>query len=121
MIANREQILVSAQKESGYTIDNAKKFANKLVNENQITQTAMIKANSIEQQAYNTRKIITDGAYTYANDRVEDVQRVLDKVYEEMKNSTEQMMSSLKDEIEVVATNKKQLELAVDPEVQNRL
>jgi vacuolar-type H+-ATPase subunit H len=118
MIANREQIIVSAQKESDTIIDNAKKFANKLVNENQITQAAMIKANSIEQQAYNTRKAITDGAYTYANDRVEDVQRVLDKVYEEMRNSTEQMMSSLKDEIEVVATNKKQLELAVDPEVQ---
>lgn len=126
IIANRDALLADAEDQANAIRDRAREEAKQLVNENEITRQAYEQAGEIMQNAQETADAIMRdaneeaealraGALSYTNDVLAEVEKVLTTAYEESRVKTEETVSALKHNLDVVLENRKELSEQLDP------
>ena len=129
VVANKDQIIASAEERSEKIIADAKRQAEMLVQESEIMRQAYLQANemvsratqqadSIFQQASNDAETISMGALRYTNDMLTQVERVIALTYEEAKAKTETMLATLEENLKIVQENRRELTEEVAPQEQ---
>ena len=120
IIANRDAILSDAEEKASVMLADAQAKTNALVDEHEIMQQAYAHAdevvNSAAQdanrmiaQAQADAEQIRSGALAYANDMLGEVENILTNAYESSRNKYENLMASLKGNLDIVINNKKEL------------
>ena len=120
IIANRDALLADAQDQANTIRDRAKEDAKKMVNENEITRQAYEQAGEIMQNAQEQAQAmlmeaneeaesLRAGALSYTNDILAEVEKVLATAYEESRIKTEETVSALKRNLDVVLENRREL------------
>lgn len=127
MIANRDAIIADAEHKAVAIEQSARQQAQILINDNEITQGAYYQANEIMRQATEQRDAmlsqatqdamqITQGAFSYANDMLSNVEQVLSSSYEITKNRSDAMLEALRQNLEIVTANRKELLGEIEPQ-----
>lgn len=120
IIANRDAILADAEKKSLEIQENAQEKAKLLVNENEIMQQVYQQANEIMSEANTQAEMIIrsanedaeqirSGALAYSNEMLADVERVLHDAFESTKAKSESMINTLKNNLDTVVSNRREL------------
>lgn len=128
MIANRDAIIADAEDKATAIEQSARHQAQMLVNENEITQQAYYQANEMVRQATEQAEAIIaqateeavqirQGALGYTNDMLSRVEQVLASSFEITKNRSEAMLEALRQNLEIVSANRKELCEEVEPQV----
>ncbi len=129
VVANKDQIIASAEERAEKIIADAKRQAEMLVQESEIMRQAYLQANemvsratqqadSIFQQASPDAETISMGALRYTNDMLSEVERVIAYTYEEAKAKTEAMLTTLEENLKIVQENRRELNEEVVPQEQ---
>ena len=127
MIANRDAIIADAEDKAAAIEQAARAQAQMLVNDNEITQQAYYQANEMVRQATEHAEAlvaqaqeeamqIRQGALGYTNEMLGRVEQVLASSYEITKNRSDAMLESMRQNLEVVAANRRELNGEVDPQ-----
>ena len=127
MIANRDAIMADAEDKAAAIEQAARAQAQMLVNENEITQQAYYQANEMVRQAtehaeglimqaQEEAQQIRQGALGYTNDMLGRVEHVLASVYEVTKNRSDSMLESIRQNLEIVTANRRELNGEADPQ-----
>lgn len=127
MIANRDAIIADAEHKAVAIEQSARQQAQILINDNEITQGAYYQANEMMRQATEQRDAmlsqatqdamqITQGALSYANDMLSNVEQVLSSSYEITKNRSDAMLEALRQNLEIVTANRKELLGEIEPQ-----
>ncbi len=127
MIANRDAIIADAEDKASAIEQAARAQAQMLVNDNEITQQAYYQANEMVRQATEHSEMlvaqaqeeayqIRQGALGYTNEMLGRVEQVLASAYEVTKNRSEAMLESMRQNLETVAANRRELNGEVQPE-----
>lgn len=127
VVANKDQIIASAEERAEKIIADAKRQAEMLVQESEIMRQAYLQANemvsratqqadSIFQQASSDAETISMGALRYTNDMLSEVERVIAYTYEEAKAKTEAMLTTLEENLKIVQENRRELNEEVVPQ-----
>lgn len=126
IIANRDALLADAEDQANAIKDRAREEAKQLVNENEITrqayeqaseilQNAQESADSMLREANEEAESLRAGALSYTNDILAEVEKVLTAAYEESRVKTEETVSALKRNLDVVLENRRELNEQLDP------
>ena len=127
MIANRDAIIADAEDRAVAIENEAMQKAQYLISENEITQQAIYQANEMVRQAtehadnlvaqaQEEAMQIHQGALGYTNDMLSRVEQVLASSYEITKNRSEAMLEALRQNLEIVTANRKELCEEVAPQ-----
>lgn len=127
MIANRDAIIADAEDKAAAIEQSARQQAQVLVNENEITQQAYYQANEMVRQATEHAQAlvaqaqeeamqIRQGALGYTNDMLSRVEQVLSSSYEITRNRSDAMLEALRQNLEIVSANRKELCEEVEPQ-----
>ncbi len=127
MIANRDAIIADAEDKASAIEQAARAQAQMLVNDNEITQQAYYQANEMVRQATEHAEMlvaqaqeeamqIRQGALGYTNDMLGRVEQLLASTYEITKNRSDAMLESMRQNLEIVAENRRELNGEVQPE-----
>ena len=127
VVANKDQIIASAEERAEKIIADAKRQAEMLVQESEIMRQAYLQANemvsratqqadSIFKQASDDAETISMGALRYTNDMLSEVERVIAYTYEEAKAKTEAMLTTLEENLKIVQENRRELNEEVVPQ-----
>lgn len=127
MIANRDAIMADAENKAVAIEQSARQQAQLLVNDNEITQQAYYQANemvrqatehaeALVMQAQQEAEQIRQGALGYTNDMLTRVEQVLASSYEITKNRSDAMLEALRQNLEIVTENRKELVEGVKPQ-----
>lgn len=127
VVANKDQIIASAEERAEKIIADAKRQAEMLVQESEIMRQAYLQANemvsrasqqadAIYKQASSDAETISMGALRYTNEMLAEVEYVIAHTYEEAKAKTEAMLTTLKDNLEIVQENRRELNEDVVPQ-----
>ena len=127
VVANKDQIIASAEERAEKIIADAKRQAEMLVQESEIMRQAYLQANemvsratqqadSIFKQASDDAETISMGALRYTNDMLSEVERVIAYTYEEAKAKTEAMLTTLEENLKMVQENRRELNEEVVPQ-----
>ncbi|WP_167956736.1 ATPase [Anaerosporobacter faecicola] len=120
IIANKDAILQDAREKADAMLAQAQEQTNALINEHEIMQQAYYQANDIvEQASKEAERIIAaanqdaseirEGAFAYTEDMLGDVERILSNAYESTKSKYDNLLGSLKGNLDIVINNKKEL------------
>ncbi|WP_310605324.1 ATPase [Anaerosporobacter sp.] len=120
IIANKDAILQDAREKADTMLAQAQEQTNALINEHEIMQQAYYQANDIVEHATKEAERILaaasqdadeirQGAIAYTDDMLGDVERILLNAYESTKSKYDNMLESLKGNLDIVANNKKEL------------
>ena len=129
VVANKDQIIASAEERAEKIIADAKRQAEMLVQESEIMRQAYLQANemvsrasqqadSIYQQANSDAEAISMGALRYTNDMLTQVENVIALTYNEAKAKTETMLATLEENLKIVQENRRELTEEVAPQEQ---
>lgn len=132
MIANRDAIIADAEDKAAAIEQSARHQAQILINENEITQQAYYQANEMVRQATEQAEAIlsqaTDeamqirqGALGYTNDMLSRVEQVLASSFEITKNRSDAMLEALRQNLEIVSANRKELCEEVQPQMEEQM
>lgn len=132
MIANRDAIIADAEDKAAAIEQSARHQAQILINENEITQQAYYQANEMVRQATEQAEAIlsqaTDeamqirqGALGYTNDMLSRVEQVLATSFEVTKNRSDAMLEALRQNLEIVSANRKELCEEVQPQMEEQM
>jgi len=127
MIANRDAIIADAEDKASAIEQAARAQAQMLVNDNEITQQAYYQANEMVRQATEHAEAlvaqaeqeamqIRQGALGYTNEMLSRVEQVLASSYEITKNRSDAMLESMRQNLEIVAANRRELNGEINPE-----
>ncbi|MCH5273364.1 MAG: ATPase [Lachnospiraceae bacterium] len=127
MIANRDAIIADAEDKAAAIEQSARQQAQLLVNENEITQQAYYQANEMVRQATEQAEEmlqqaeqeaiqIRQGALGYTNDMLSRVEQVLTSSYEITKNRSDAMLEALRQNLEIVTANRRELGEDIAPQ-----
>lgn len=127
MIANRDAIIADAEDKASAIEQAARAQAQMLVNDNEITQQAYYQANEMVRQATEHAEAlvsqaqeeamqIRQGALGYTNEMLGRVEQVLASSYEITKNRSDAMLESMRQNLEVIAENRRELNGEADPQ-----
>ena len=127
MIANRDAIIADAEDKASAIEQAARAQAQMLVNDNEITQQAYYQANEMVRQATEHAEMlvaqaqeeafqIRQGALGYTNEMLGRVEQVLASSYEITKNRSDAMLESMRQNLEIVAANRRELNGEIQPE-----
>jgi len=131
VVSNKDQIIASAEERAERIIADAKRQAEMLVQESEIMRQAYLQANEIVSRATqqadgiitrtrNDAETMSMGAYQYTNEMLTKVEDIISCIYEETKEKTELMISTLEKNLKVVQENRRELiEEVVPREVPN--
>ena len=125
IIANRDALLADAEDQA--IRDRAREEAKQMVNENEITRQAYEQAGEIMQNAQESAETmlreaneeaesLRAGALIYTNDILAEVEKVLANAYEESRIKTEETVSALKHNLDVVLENRRELNEQLEPQ-----
>ncbi|ROR29447.1 hypothetical protein EDD66_103385 [Mobilisporobacter senegalensis] len=120
IIANRDAIINDAQEQAATILADARERTNALIDEHEIMQQAYYQANSVIEQANeeanrilqsanNDANQIRTGALRYTEEMLSEVEKVLSNAYESTRTKSEKLVDSLKDNLDIVVNNKKEL------------
>lgn len=120
IIANRDAILADAELKSSTMLAEAQEKTNSLISEHEIMQQAYYQANELVEQASNeANRVISEahyeadeirkGSLAYAEDMLGDVERVLYNAYDNSKSKYGELLETLKGNLDIVSSNKKEL------------
>lgn len=120
IIANRDAIITDAEEQAATILADARERTNALIDEHEIMQQAYFQANSVIDQANEeaNRMLqsanadanqIRTGALQYTDEMLTEVERVLSNAYENTKTKADSLVGSLKDNLDIVMNNKKEL------------
>lgn len=126
IIANRDAIIADAEEKSANIQAEAKEKAKSLVNDNEIMQQAYYQANEMVsnasmqaeamlKSANEDAEQIRAGALAYANEILSEVEHVLTNAFDSARTKSEALVSSLKSNLDVVISNKKELMESLSP------
>ncbi len=127
IIANRDSIIAQAEEKAEQIIEEAKAKAKQLVSEHEIMQQAYARANELVSAAgaeademltgANTdADQIRTGALNYANDIMTDMEKIIEEAYETTRANAERLVAILKENYEVVSTNRAELDTQLNPQ-----
>ena len=127
VVANKDQIIASAEERAEKIIADAKRQADMLVQESEIMRQAYLQANemvsrasqqadSIYQEASQDAEAISMGALRYTNDMLSTIESVIGRTYEEAKEKTEAMLAMLEENLKIVQENRRELTEDVAPQ-----
>jgi ABC-type transporter Mla subunit MlaD len=129
IISNKEAILADAQAKADQIIAQAQVQTSELVSEHQIMQQAYAQANEVVMIATKQAQEILDNATNeanalrmnaigYADDQLRSIEEVLSSSIEASQSRYEGMISTLRNSLEIVVSNRAQLfpATAVEPE-----
>ena len=120
IIANRDALLADAEDQANAIRDRAREEAKQMVNENEITRQAYEQAGEIMQNAQESAETMlreaNAGALIYTNDILAEVEKVLANAYEESRIKTEETVSALKHNLDVVLENRRELNEQLEPQ-----
>lgn len=131
MIANRDAIMADAEDKASAIEQAARAQAQMLVNDNEITQQAYYQANEMVRQATEHAEMlvaqaeaeamqIRQGALGYTNEMLARVEQLLASTFEITKNRSDAMLESMRQNLEIVAANRRELNGEVQPEEMGR-
>jgi len=120
MIANRDAIIADAEDKASAIEQAARAQAQMPVNDNEITQQAYYQANEMVRQATEHAEMlvsqaqeeafqIRQGALGYTNEMLGRVEQVLASSYEITRNRSEAMLESMRQTLETVSENRREL------------
>lgn len=120
MIANKDAILADAEQKANAMLQEAQEKMDELVSENEIMQQAYVQADQVVQQAYaqaeqiiasaeNDANQIRTGAISYTADMLSGLENIMDKAYSDCKSKYENLMHSMKENMEIVRANHSEL------------
>ena len=127
MIANRDAIIADAEDKASAIEQAARAQAQMLVNDNEITQQAYYQANEMVRQATEHAEMlvaqaqeeadqIRQGALGYTNEMLGRVEQLLASTFEITKNRSDAMLESMRQNLEIVAANRRELNGEIQPE-----
>mgnify|MGYP003296788083 FL=1 len=127
MIANRDAIIADAEDKASAIEQAARAQAQMMVNENEITQQAYYQANEMVRQATEHAEMlvaqaqeeaaqIRQGALGYTNEMLGRVEQLLGSTFEITKNRSDAMLESMRQNLEIVAANRRELNGEIQPE-----
>lgn len=120
IIANRDNIIADAEEKASTMLAQAQEKTNTLISEHEIMQQAYYQANEIVEQANQEAEHIIrsanedahqirTGALSYSEEMLGVVESILNNAYDSTKSKCDTFMSSLKDNLNIVTNNKKEL------------
>lgn len=120
IISNRDAIIGDAEEQAATILADARERTNALIDEHEIMQQAYFKANAVIEDASNQAALILQsanydagqiraGALQYTDDMLAEVERILAHAYETSKANSDRLVESLKVNLDVVVSNKKEL------------
>ena len=127
MIANRDAIIADAEDKASAIEQAARAQAQMLINDNEITQQALYQRNemlreateyadALVAQAQSDADQIRQGALGYTNEMLGGLEQVLASAYEITKNRSDAMLESMRQNLEIVMANRRELNGEVNPE-----
>ena len=113
IISNRDAIISDAEEKAQGILEQAKESANSLINDHEIMQQAYYQAQEIvdnasahaEQilaQANADADAIRQGALSYTNDMLADVENILNNAYESTRTKFSNILDSLKENLDIL-------------------
>ncbi len=120
IIANRDAIIADAEERAQKIQEEAREQAKSLVNDNEIMQQAYYQANEMVSSASAQAEAmlrsaqadaeqIRTGALAYTEEILNDVQNILSNAFEASKANSENLVNSLKVNLDIVVNNKKEI------------
>ena len=120
MLMNRDAILANAQEQADKIIADAKLQAETLVHDSEIMRQAYLQANemvsratqeadSIMQAVNRDADQIRTGALAYTNDMLAEMERVMTMAYEDTRTKTEALLTSIRQNLDIVSENRREL------------
>ena len=120
IISNRDAIIADAEEKAEGILFQTREQAKELLNEHEIMQQAYYQANEmimqaseeaerLRREASEEAEQIRTGALAYSNDVLADVERILASAYESTASKYDSYIGALKNNLEVVSSNKKEL------------
>ncbi|MBQ8800224.1 MAG: ATPase [Lachnospiraceae bacterium] len=127
MIANRDAIIADAEDKAAAIEQAARAQAQVMINENEITQQAYYQANEMVRQATEHAEAIVaqaeetamqyrEGSIGYANNTLGHVEQLLASQYETIKVYTDNMLDTLRHSLEVVVSDRREMNGEAAPE-----
>lgn len=128
IINNRNAILEDAQKKAAVIIDQANNKASAIVDDSEMVHQANARAQQIVDEAVsegdriileanNAAEQIRVGAITYTNDLLTNAEGIIQNAYKNTKARYDLVFDALKEDLEVIAENKRELEKDMPKEV----
>lgn len=132
IIANRDAIIADAEEKAAAMLAKTKEEAKDLLNEHEIMQQAYYQANEmitqaseeaerIRREANEEADQIRTGALVYSNDVISEVERVLANAYESSLSKYDGFIGTLKENLETVSNNKRELQEQLYPQDNEQL
>lgn len=129
IIANRDALIADAEEKAEVIKNQAREQANQLVSENEISRQAYEQANAMIQDATaRAEAILRDaneeaeqlraGALSYTNEILGEAERVLSTAYEAARTRSEELVSVLKENLDIVLANRSELNEQLNPQSQ---
>ena len=130
IIANRDAILIDAKQKADAMLQKAMDQTSALVSEHEIMQQAYVQANEVVQKATRQAQAILDsatndannirmGAMQYTDDCLGDLQSIITHSMENITNRYNEYMKSLQASLDVVVSNRAELNPAEEPDMEN--
>ena len=127
IINNRDAIIADAEEKAAGILKEAEEKAAGMINENEIMQQAYYQAEQIVGEANAQADEIVGsaqaeaeevrrGALSYANDVLTQVENIVGNAYESMNTRTAALVSSLRDNLDVIVTNREEIYHQLIPE-----
>lgn len=131
IINNRNAILEDAQKKAAIIIEQANNKASAIVDDSEMVHQANQKAQEIVDNAVREgNRIVTEansaaeqirvGAIAYTNDLLTNAEGIIQNAYKNTKARYDLVFDALKEDLDVIALNKKELERDMPKEVVSR-
>lgn len=127
MVAQRDAILADAEERANAMIEEANRRVDAIVSENEIMRQAYLQANDLMGKATdeaNNRVLqaeadatsIRKGAFDYTNQMLEQIEIAIGTAYNDTRIKTEAMLESLRQNLEIVTQNRRELLTDISPE-----
>lgn len=121
IIANRERILEDARQRANAMIDQANAKVEAIVDESEVVRrsnqqaqeivnSATVHANSILEKANEDAAQIRMSAISYTNDLLTNAEGILQNAYKNTKARYDLVFEALQEDLDIIASNKKELE-----------
>lgn len=132
IIANRDKILVDAKNNADLMIEQANNRAAALIDESEMVHQANVKAEDIVNsaiadakqivaEANNDATQIRTGALVYTNDLLTNAESILQNAYKNTKSRYDLVFEALKEDLDIIEANKKEIERDLPHEVMSDL
>ncbi|SHO50315.1 FliH/SctL family protein [Anaerocolumna xylanovorans] len=120
IIANRDAILADAEEKAAAILAEAGERANALLDESEIMQQAYYQADDLVKKAEEESERIVgeanldamqirQGALSYTADMLTDAEQVIENAYQSSKSKYDNLLNTLKGNLEIIASNKREL------------